>query len=68
MEAVQKVSLAGFEPQDRARVVAIASQLVEGMVVNGEIACTDEAIRGAMPQALRDAKAAVAAANEFVCG
>ena len=52
----------------RRRVVNLACRLIEGMVENGEIALTDEAIREAMPQAISDAKAAVAAAEEFICG
>lgn len=68
METGEKVSLIGFDQQDRARVLAITSKLVEGMVSSGEIACTDAAIREVMSQALRDAKAAVSAANEFICG
>ena len=52
----------------RRRVVNLACGLIEGMVENGEIALTDEAIREAMPQAISDATAAVAAAEEFICG
>lgn len=56
------------DDSSRQRVIAIASQLVEGMIEQGVIPCTEEAIRSAMPQAVADARAAVAAAEEFLCG
>jgi hypothetical protein len=60
--------LDGYDATDRARIKAIAIQLVEGGVASGEIECTSEAIKAAMPQAFADAKAAVSAANEYLCG
>lgn len=56
------------DEQTKRRVVSVAAQLVEGMVARGEIECTEDAIRAAVPQAVADAKAAVLAAEEFVCG
>ena len=50
------------------RVKAVACALVEGMIANGEIACTQEAIRAAMPQAMVDARQVVNAAEEYLCG
>jgi hypothetical protein len=52
----------------KRRVVVIASALVQGMVERGEIPLTDEAIKEAMPQAVADARAAVIAAEEYLCG
>lgn len=60
--------LSGFDPQDQERIKSLMCQLVEGRIANGEIECTDEAIRAAMPQALADARATVSALNEYLCG
>lgn len=68
MVAEAKIRLDGFDEQDRQRIKALACRLVEGQIERREIPCSDEAIRAAMPQALRDAKQAVASATEFVCG
>lgn len=57
-----------FDPQDRERIKSIACTIVEGMIANGEIAETEEAIRGAMPGAFADAQAVVMAANEYLAG
>lgn len=63
-----KIRLDGFDEQDRERIKALACRFVEGQIERQEIECSDEAIRAAMPQALRDARDAVAAATEFLCG
>ncbi len=60
--------LDGYSPEDRHRIISLMSQLVAGMIENGEIECTDEAIKAAMPQAFADAKATVTAVNEYLCG
>ena len=60
--------LEGYDAADKARIKAMACQLIEGQIERGVIACTDEAIRAAMPQAIEDARQAVSAAHEFLCG
>lgn len=60
--------LNGFDDADRKRIIAVASQFVASRIERGEIPCTNEAIKEAMPQAVKDAKEVVAAANEFLCG
>ncbi len=60
--------LTGFDEQDQGRIKAIMCQIVEGRIALGEIESNDESIKAAMPQAMEAAKAAVAAANEYLCG
>ena len=60
--------LEGYNPAEKKRIVNIAAKLVEGLVERGSIPCTEEAIRAAMPQAIEDAKQAVTAADEYLCG
>lgn len=60
--------LVGFDDKQKERIKAIAPKLVEGQIESGLIDCTDEAINDAVPQAVADAKAVVAAAAEFLCG
>ena len=60
--------LEGYDPQDRQRIVALMSQLVAGRIESGEIECTDEGIKAAMPQAFDDARATINAVNEYLCG
>lgn len=60
--------LDGYDSKDQERIKALMCQMVEGRIASGEIECTDEAIKVAMPRALSDAKAAVNAANEYLCG
>jgi hypothetical protein len=50
------------------RVKRIATALMAGMIERGEVELSDEAIRAAMPGVVRDARAVVTAAEEFVCG
>jgi hypothetical protein len=57
-----------YDPVDRERITNLMRRLVEGQIERGEIPCTDEAIRAAMPAAFDLARAAVNAANEFICG
>jgi hypothetical protein len=57
-----------YTPDEKRRITVIASRLVEGRIVKGEIPCTDEAIRAAMPQAVEDARQVVLATDEFLAG
>jgi hypothetical protein len=57
-----------YSPDEKRRIKAIAAKLVEGRIENGEIPCTDEAIRAAMPQAVEEARQVVVATDEFLCG
>jgi hypothetical protein len=57
-----------YTPDEKRRIKVIASRLVEGRIVSGEIPCTDEAIRAAMPQAVEDARQVVLATDEFLAG
>jgi hypothetical protein len=50
----------------RERIVAIASEIVAGKMAKGEIARTDEAIREAMPAAVKLAREVYDAAMEYV--
>jgi hypothetical protein len=60
--------LAGYDDDDRRRIIEIASRLVEAQIVMGQIPETDEAIRAAMPQAIQDAKQTVNAMWEYLAG
>lgn len=60
--------LDGYDESDRGRIKRLMTALVAGKIERGEIPCTDEAIKAAMPQALSDAKAVVNAAIEYLCG
>jgi hypothetical protein len=60
--------LTGYDEADKRRIVNIASQLVAGKIERGEIPETDDAIRAAMPDAVRDAKQTVNAMWEFLAG
>ena len=60
--------LDGYDKIDQERIKRLMQRLVEGQVARGEIPCTDEAIKAAIPQALKDAKQVINAANEFLCG
>ena len=60
--------LTGYDEADKRRIVNIASQLVAARIERGEIPETDEAIRAAMPEAVRDAKQTVNAMWEFLAG
>jgi glutamate-1-semialdehyde aminotransferase len=55
-----------FAPADRERIKTIACVLVEGMIANGEIPQTEDAIRAAMPEAFADAQKAFIAAQEYL--
>lgn len=57
-----------YTEADQGRIKAIACALIEGQIEKGKIACTDEAIRAAMPQAIADATGVVNAAYEFLAG
>jgi hypothetical protein len=57
-----------YTPDEKRRISVIAARLVEGRIVKGEIPCTDEAIRAAMPQAVEDARQVVLATDEFLAG
>lgn len=60
--------LTGYDEADKRRIVNIASQLVAAKIERGEIPETDDAIRAAMPDAVRDAKQTVNAMWEFLAG
>ena len=57
-----------YSAQQKSQISAIAQALVTGMIENGEIDCTDEAIRAVMPQVVRDATQVVNAVDEYLCG
>lgn len=57
-----------YTPDEKSRIKAIAAKLVETQIEKGDIPCTDEAIRAAMPQAVEDARQVVVAVDEFLCG
>jgi hypothetical protein len=63
-----KVYIGGYDEQDQARIKALAVKLVSGMVEQGKIPETVEAIRAAMPDALRTARDTIGAVNEFLAG
>lgn len=52
----------------KSRVKEIATAIVIGMIERGEIPKTDEAILAAFPEAVDTARAALCAAEEFLCG
>ncbi len=58
--------LTGFDESDRKRIRTLASKFVSAQVERGAIECTDEAIRAAMPAAVKDAKEIIAAVNEYL--
>lgn len=60
--------LIGYDEADKRRIVNIASRLVAAKIERGEIPETEEAIRAAMPEAVRDAKQTVNAMWEFLSG
>ena len=60
--------LDGFDQQDQERIKTLMCKLVEGQIDRGEIDCTDEAIKAAMPRAFADARATIIAVNEYLCG
>ncbi len=60
--------LAGYDEDDRRRIIEIASRLVESQIALGQIPETEEAIRAAMPQAVQDAKQTVNAMWEYLAG
>lgn len=57
-----------MDAQTKQRVINLATAMIAGQIAKGELRQSNEAIQAAMPQAIADAKAAVAAAEEFVCG
>lgn len=57
-----------MDAQTKINVINLATKLIEKMIVDGVIPNTDESIKAAMPQVIADAKSAVAAAEEFICG
>lgn len=57
-----------YSDDQKHRIKALACALIEGQIATGALACTDEAIRGAMPQAIEDARQTVTAVDEFLCG
>jgi hypothetical protein len=59
--------LEGYDEESRKRITWLMGRLVEGKVARGEIPCTDEAIKAAMPP-LADAKRTINAAYEFLSG
>lgn len=57
-----------YDPLDRKRITNLAAQLVIAKVEKGEIPCTDEAIKAAMPEAVKDATQTINAVNEYLAG
>jgi hypothetical protein len=57
-----------YDPTDQARIKSLMRQLVEGQIERGEIPCTDEAIKAAMPEAFKLARDTINAVNEYLCG
>lgn len=57
-----------YSADEKKRIVAIASRLIEGQIEHGLIACTKEAIDAAMPEAIETARQTVVAVDEFLCG
>lgn len=60
--------LENYTDDQKRRIKAVACVLIEGQIEKGTLACTDEAIRAAMPQAIEDARQTVMAVDEFLCG
>ena len=58
----------GYDDEDKQRIKSLACRLVAGQIARGEIECTDEAIRSAMPTAVEDARQVVTAVGEYLCG
>jgi len=60
--------LDGYEQLDKDRIKRVMIALVAAQVESGKIPCTEEAIKEAMAEALKDAKQLVNACNEFISG
>jgi hypothetical protein len=63
-----KISLHGYDESDRRRIKNLACQFVAAMLERGDIEQTEDAVRKAMPQAIRDARDILGAVNEYLCG
>ena len=56
-------------PEERKRVLAIATRIVTGQVAKGEVDDNDpEALRAATKEAVETAVVAYRAAEEYLCG
>jgi len=59
----------GYSEHDKQRIRVITAQLVEGMVLKGELNPEDrDALKKAVEQCARDARQVYNAALEYVCG
>jgi hypothetical protein len=52
----------------RDQIRAVSTKLAEGQLVRGTVTHTEEAIKAAVRQAVEDARRAVIAVDEFLCG
>ncbi|KVP17090.1 hypothetical protein [Burkholderia ubonensis] len=57
-----------YEVVPQQRIREIATQLIEGQLVNGKVADNEESIKAATRQAVNDARQAVVAVEEYLCG
>lgn len=60
--------LDGYSATEKRQITSLAARLVEGDIESGKIACTEEAIKAAMPEAFSTAIACVNAVNEYLSG
>ncbi|XXA16537.1 hypothetical protein P5X00_35995 [Paraburkholderia sp. A2RO-4L] len=60
--------LTHYEQASQVRIRQIAMQLIEGQLVDGKIADEEEAVKAATRQAVEDARQAVVAVEEYLCG
>ena len=57
-----------YEQIDKDRIKRVMIAIVAGQVESGKIPCTEEAIKAAMAEALKDARQLVNACNEYLSG
>ena len=58
--------LTGYDEADKERIKTLAARFVISQIERGEIPATDDAIRAAMPVAVRTAKRTINAVWEFL--
>lgn len=58
----------GDQENRRKRIAEIATQIIVSEIERGEVEDSDEAVAKALPEAIRTAKAAYDAAEEYLSG
>jgi nicotinamide mononucleotide adenylyltransferase len=60
--------LSHYPEADQRRIRTLAEQLIEGQIISGQVAATEDAVQTATRVAVNDARQVVVAVDEYLCG